>query len=108
MAILAIAIIARGELLGPAAHPRAMVVRLSRLWRSSRFPRHVSQGLRNRRWQVEVELGQGARASIVTELGTAFEGAETVVERIARMVADQGSLAFLTGAVTPPKTCGRA
>jgi hypothetical protein len=51
-------------------------------------------------------LGHGARASIVTELGTAFEGVETVVQRIATMVADQGWLAFLTGAVTPPKPCG--
>ena len=43
-------------------------------------------------------LSHGARANIVAELGSAFEGVETVAQTIATMAADEGWLAFLTGA----------
>ena len=43
-------------------------------------------------------LAHGARANIVAELGSAFEGVEAVAQTIAAMAADEGWLAFLTGA----------
>ena len=48
-------------------------------------------------------LAHGARANIVAELGSAFEGVETVAETIATMAADQDWLAFLTGARYAPE-----
>lgn len=43
-------------------------------------------------------VAHGAGANIVAELGSAFGGVEDVAENIASMAADQGWLAFLTGA----------
>ncbi len=48
-------------------------------------------------------LAHGARANIVAELGSAFEGVETVAQTIATMAADQGWLAFLTGGRYAPE-----
>ena len=48
-------------------------------------------------------LAHGARANIVVKLGAAFEGVETVAQTIATMAADQGWLAFLTGARYAPE-----
>lgn len=48
-------------------------------------------------------LAHGAQANIVAELGSAFEGVEAVAQTIATMAADQGWLAFLTGARYAPE-----
>lgn len=48
-------------------------------------------------------LAHGARANIVAELGSTFEGVEDVAQSIAAMAADQGWLAFLTGGRYAPE-----
>lgn len=48
-------------------------------------------------------LAHGARANIVAELGSAFEGVEDVAQTIATMAADRGWLAFLTGGRYAPE-----
>ena len=53
--------------------------------------------------QLQQILAHGAQANIVAELGSAFEGVEAVAQTIATMAADQGWLAFLTGARYAPE-----
>lgn len=48
-------------------------------------------------------LAHGAQANIVAELGSSFEGVEEVAETIAAMAAEQGWLAYLTGARYAPE-----
>ena len=48
-------------------------------------------------------LAHGARANIVAELGSTFEGVEDVAQSIAAMAADRGWLAFLTGGRYAPE-----
>ena len=48
-------------------------------------------------------LAHGARANIVAELGSAFEGVEAVAQTIATMATDEGWLAFLTGGRYAPE-----
>ncbi len=48
-------------------------------------------------------VAHGAGANIVAELGSALGGAEEVAESIAAMAADQGWLAYLTGARYAPE-----
>ena len=48
-------------------------------------------------------LAHGALANIVSELGSTFDGVESVAQTIATMAADEGWLAFLTGGRYAPE-----